>query len=103
MAAGKECTKCGVTKGPDEFYRSKKASDGLQWNCKECHRANVREYSRTIAGREARARYDKKARERRKRLKSALERIAALDAWMEVHDAREIAMAALEGEDADAR
>lgn len=35
----KACTKCGVAKEPDGFYRQPNASDGRAAICKDCHKA----------------------------------------------------------------
>ena len=32
----KKCRICNETKPLTEFYKNKKASDGLQWQCKVC-------------------------------------------------------------------
>lgn len=37
----KTCSKCGVEKGPDEFYREKSHADGLRSDCKECVNARI--------------------------------------------------------------
>ena len=42
----RQCTKCLVTKDVSEFYPQKKGRDGLQGNCKECHRKTNRDYMR---------------------------------------------------------
>lgn len=34
----KKCTKCGIVKPAEDFNKSKKSRDGLQWNCKSCRR-----------------------------------------------------------------
>ena len=40
----KRCSKCRETKCVGEFSRHRKAPDGLNWQCKECHNAYKREY-----------------------------------------------------------
>lgn len=42
----KTCTKCGVLKEPDEFYKSKRRN-GLSYTCRQCHRKTIKGY-RTI-------------------------------------------------------
>lgn len=39
----KKCTKCGETKGREEFYRHAKMADGLLSKCKTCTKRDVRE------------------------------------------------------------
>lgn len=39
----KKCTKCGETKGREEFYRQAKMADGLLSKCKTCTKRDVRE------------------------------------------------------------
>ena len=41
----KRCSKCGETKPVSEFSRHRKAPDGLNWLCRECHNAYKREYT----------------------------------------------------------
>ena len=38
----KRCTKCGRELTLDNFSKCANSSDGLQWQCKECHRESVR-------------------------------------------------------------
>lgn len=33
------CTKCGTNKPHEDFHKNKRMSDGLQTQCKECHRS----------------------------------------------------------------
>ena len=40
----KRCTRCGETKGVDGFCRNRSKRDGLESQCKECHRARQRAY-----------------------------------------------------------
>lgn len=35
----KQCTKCGETKPPSEFYKHKDGKDGLRADCKQCQRS----------------------------------------------------------------
>jgi hypothetical protein len=37
----KICTKCGVEKSLDEFYKSKMGKDGYRGDCKTCHKLVV--------------------------------------------------------------
>lgn len=39
----KKCTKCGETKGREEFYRHARMADGLLSKCKTCTKRDVRE------------------------------------------------------------
>lgn len=43
-----KCSKCKDSKSPDCFYTSITSSTGYQMFCKDCNRANSREYARTI-------------------------------------------------------
>lgn len=40
----KKCTGCGETKGHGEYYRNRKAFDGLTQRCKKCVKIRDREY-----------------------------------------------------------
>lgn len=40
----KRCSKCGRTKTPAEFYRSKNKSGGLHNYCKECQKPTAKKY-----------------------------------------------------------
>lgn len=46
MQDGKRCTKCGKLKPEAEYYKDKRASDGLHSSCKDCHRALTRDNMR---------------------------------------------------------
>ena len=37
----KKCTKCFKEKSVDEFYKQTKHKDGLQYECKDCHRKGM--------------------------------------------------------------
>jgi hypothetical protein len=39
----KRCRRCGETKPASDFYREKRASDGLKTECKECHKRTTME------------------------------------------------------------
>ena len=39
----KRCRKCGETKPVDEFYRDRRKKDGMQFNCKDCAEALIRD------------------------------------------------------------
>jgi 5-methylcytosine-specific restriction endonuclease McrA len=39
MEQTKECSQCQQIKSASEFYKAKKTSDGLQYECKDCHRS----------------------------------------------------------------
>jgi hypothetical protein len=38
----KTCSKCKQQKPPEAFGKTKKAKDGLRWECKECRKAELR-------------------------------------------------------------
>lgn len=38
----KKCSKCGRELTLDNFSKCASSSDGLQWQCKECHREGVK-------------------------------------------------------------
>ena len=42
----KRCSKCGVERGEGEFYRDRRASDGLRSWCRECANDHHRNYTR---------------------------------------------------------
>ena len=46
----KTCTKCGIPKKPNLFFKDKQKKDGLRSVCKKCHSANNRAYDITPAG-----------------------------------------------------
>jgi hypothetical protein len=46
----KTCTKCGVCKPLDGFYKDKGCLHGVTPNCKECRKAAVKAYSETEKG-----------------------------------------------------
>lgn len=48
----KECTTCGDSKHPSEFYKSKTSKDGRRGKCKECYRLYY------LENREQRTEYD---------------------------------------------
>ena len=50
----KTCTKCGETKPVSEFYKHKRAKDGLASHCKVCHNASVKAYRQTDKGKSVR-------------------------------------------------
>lgn len=56
----KFCSKCGITKDVNEFYKNKAAKDGLTFNCKECNLKATILYRKTEKGKEASRRADKK-------------------------------------------
>jgi ribosomal protein S27AE len=37
----KQCSRCGESKPLDQYYRDKRASDGLYSHCKSCHRTHT--------------------------------------------------------------
>jgi len=45
----KRCFKCGIEKSPTAFYRHSEMADGLLGKCKECTKADVRDYWRENA------------------------------------------------------
>jgi hypothetical protein len=64
--AEKACRRCGQAKLAEQFYRDKRASDGLKTECRACHKATIiatrdpekkraanREYMRRRRGRDA--------------------------------------------------
>ena len=54
MAQSKTCSRCNVEKSLDDFYGDKTRKDGLDYNCKDCHR---------ISDRKSRNKHLKKRRE----------------------------------------
>lgn len=46
MKTKKKCSTCGQRKPRSEFYRSKKARDGLAWHCKPCNKARAHQWRR---------------------------------------------------------
>ena len=50
----KTCLKCGETKNIAEFYRRSASKDGLQYNCKKCHKGVCREWGKTPNGKAVR-------------------------------------------------
>jgi hypothetical protein len=42
ILTGKLCKKCKTFKPIDDFYKNKKARDGHQTYCKDCHLADVK-------------------------------------------------------------
>lgn len=46
MQETKRCTKCHKVKPLSEYYRDKRATDGLHSSCKECHRQLTRDNMR---------------------------------------------------------
>jgi len=46
MTEMKQCSKCKEVKPVTEFNKKATAKDGLQWNCKTCHRAKSAEWYR---------------------------------------------------------
>jgi recombinational DNA repair protein (RecF pathway) len=102
MGHSRRCTKCGETKDIHEFYVKKSGPPEERLHrCKDCVRSYQREYSSTPSGRASKARHGKKAWERGKRIKAALQDIAALSTCAHLEDAKNIARKALEGDDAD--
>ena len=55
----KTCSKCGVEKPLDGFYRDRRAKDGHRPDCKECNRAIVAAWKRTPAGQEYTREYNR--------------------------------------------
>lgn len=41
----KTCTKCGIEKEENEFYKYKKSKDGLTSSCKECEKRRKQQYN----------------------------------------------------------
>lgn len=48
----KRCSKCGQYKTLSDFNKNKKAKDGLQSECRECHAETMRKYLKKRAERE---------------------------------------------------
>jgi len=40
----KICTKCNIAKPFNEFYKQASSKDGMGYYCKECEKANKKEY-----------------------------------------------------------
>lgn len=51
----KRCAKCGRELPVENFYKSRRASDGLQSYCKECHASTSTEYQRACRKKEKEA------------------------------------------------
>ena len=47
----KKCTKCGIEKDESEFYKNKKAKDGLRHWCKACVSSHMKPYRQVNAER----------------------------------------------------
>jgi hypothetical protein len=43
----KTCRNCGKDKPREEFYKHTSSPDRLMYNCKECHKAHMREHWRS--------------------------------------------------------
>ena len=67
-----KCSRCGLFKDPSEFYKAKAKPSGLQHACKECAKANTREWLAKHPGKttEYSKRYEQSNPERRKELRS---------------------------------
>ena len=65
----KKCSKCGVVKGLEAFYRDKYRVDGYSGQCKTCRTAYQREYRKNNL--------EKVAASQREYLKNNLEKVAA--------------------------
>lgn len=67
-----KCTRCGLTKSPDEFYKATNKPSGLQSQCKECSKASNREWLAKHPGKttEYCKRYEENNVERRKELRA---------------------------------
>jgi len=46
----KRCSKCGITKPPEDFCRNRSRADGLADYCRPCHNAAVRETKLRLYG-----------------------------------------------------
>lgn len=60
----KKCSRCGEEKFPEEFYREKRARDGLTSACKKCLQKSQKKYE--SSHKEQRALYQKKYRAQHK-------------------------------------
>ena len=58
----KACTKCGIVKSLDEFYKHAGSKDGHAWSCKSCEKARIAAFQKTHP--EARSKYNRAWRER---------------------------------------
>lgn len=67
-----KCTRCGLSKSPDEFYKATNKPSGLQSQCKECSKASNREWLAKHPGKttEYCKRYEENNVERRKELRA---------------------------------
>ena len=67
MTGKKVCSKCGKAMPTDEFYRSPRSADGLDYWCKWCLKEkNIRNQDRAVAMNRERMRRDPEYRERRR-------------------------------------
>lgn len=61
----KRCTKCGLEKELDQFSKSARAKDGLQWECRSCKNDRAREYYAGDGGKRMRESHKKWLQENR--------------------------------------
>lgn len=48
----KTCPTCGIKKETDQFHKAKSTKDGLNWQCKSCHKTRMRAQVERIAASE---------------------------------------------------
>ena len=56
----KTCSTCGETKSLDNYYKDKKASDGLVFQCKKCYDIRIKNYNSKPSSIKKRREYQKR-------------------------------------------